>query len=104
MSIQEYETTEKLEMVFLYNLGLPHEVDKENPYRVKMIFKGDLEFIKAKLEDFWSGNTRVDAWKYSNDWQTITRLLWIGEKYNPNFSRNKSVVNNQEKTIKKVHQ
>lgn len=98
----EYETVEKLEMVFLYNLGLPYEVDKENPYRVKMIFKGDLEFIRAKIDDFWSGNTRVDARKLLNDWQIITRMLWIGQEYNPEMSKKR--VGTDPKSIKNVHQ
>lgn len=83
--MNEYETSEQLEMVYLYHLGIPYEVDRENPRRVKMIFKCDVAFVKGKLEDFWNGNTRVDARKYSNDWQSVKRLLWVGQKYDQKF-------------------
>jgi len=87
----DYETTEQIEMVYLYYLGIPYEIDRSNPFRVKMLFKGETDFIKAKVEDLWNGNTRVDARKLMNDWQSVKRMLWVGEKYDPNFYKNKGI-------------
>jgi len=87
--IQEFETNEQLEMVYLYHLGLPYEVDRSNEHRIKMIFKGDVDFIQAKIKDFWDGNTRVDARKLLSDWKEIKRMMWIGEKFDPNFKENR---------------
>lgn len=96
MITNEFETTEQLEMVYLYHLGIPHEIDRTNPHRIKMIFKCDLDFVTAKLEDFWNGNTRVDARKIMNDWQNVKRLLWVGQAYDKNFyNKNK---NDQDNT------
>ncbi len=97
--LNEYETYDQLEMVYLYHIGIPYEVDRENPQKIKLIFKGDIVLIKGKLDDFWNGNTRVDARKLMQDWQSIKRLLWVGGGYNPNYYK-KNENSNLRKTDK----
>ena len=98
-NLNEYETTEQLEMVYLYYLGFPHEMDKTNPFRVKMIFKGDVGLMADKLQDFWSGKTKVDARKLLNDWKTVKQSLWVDGKYKPNFYRGKEVAKKETEKI-----
>jgi len=83
--MNEYSTTERLEMAYLYYLGIPHEMDRENPKRVIMIFKGDIRFIKGKLKDFWDGEARVDALKILNSFEQVKRLLFGEDGYKPGF-------------------
>jgi len=86
MILSEYETTEQLEMNYLYYLGIPYEIDRSTEQRIKMIFKGDLDFIKGKIDDFWNGRAQVDALRFSNAQKSVKRLMWVGGRYNPNYS------------------
>lgn len=83
--LDEYETNEVFEMTYLYFLGFPHEFDRTNPRKVKMIFKGDPKLIKSLLEDFWDNGTKVDARKLLNASKEIKKSLWVGGTYNPNY-------------------
>lgn len=83
--LEEYGTFEKFEMVYLYYIGLPYEYDRTNPRRIKMIFKGDPAFIKAKLADFWDGKARVNAVGLMNAFKDVTKSLWVDGTYKPNF-------------------
>lgn len=86
----EYETTEFLEMTFLSFRGFPYELDKENPNRVKAIFKGDLKqiaLIKSLLNEFW-GDSRDR--KLMNRMIQMKRELWVGGKFDPNFKSRKN--------------
>lgn len=80
--LDEYETTEFFEMVFLSYKGFPYDLDKENPRRVKAIFKGDIRLIKSLLETFWAGSNEQNLLNRSIQ---MKRELWVGNKYNPNF-------------------
>jgi hypothetical protein len=97
MSINEYETYDQREIAYLYHLRIPYEMDKENPRQIKFIFKGDLDFMKERLEDFWSGNTRVDALTLLQDWQSVKSMMWVGNAYNPNYYK-KPNENNDTRT------
>lgn len=94
MSIKEYETYDQREIAYLYHLRIPYEMDKENPRQIKFIFKGDLEFIEERLEDFRTCNTRVDALTLLMDWQTVKSLMWVGNAYNPNYYKKQNENNN----------
>lgn len=83
--LDEYETNEVFEMTYLYFLGFPHEFDRTNPRKVKMIFKGDPKLIKSLLEDFWDNGTKVDARKILNASKEIKKSLWVGGAYNPSY-------------------
>lgn len=103
MSLQEYETTDILEMTYYHYLGFPYEIDKSNPRKAVMIVKGDPELIKAKAEDFWSDseNSKVFARRFLNSFKQMKQALWIGGKYDENFYSKRS--ESGERTIK-AHQ
>jgi len=82
MLLNEYETTEFIEMVFLSYRGFPYDLDKENPHRVKAIFKGDIKLIKSLLDDFWADSKER---KLLNRSFQMKRELWVGGKYNPDY-------------------
>ncbi len=81
--ISEFETTDQLEMAYLYDLGLPYEFDKTNPKKVIMIIKADRDFIREKLEDLWSD--RDNFRRHYNAIKDIKRSLWVGGVYDSNF-------------------
>ena len=89
--LDEYETTEVMEMTYLYYMGFPHEFDRSNQYKVKMIFKGDPKLIKGMVNDLWEGNAKVDARKFFNAAKEVKKSLWIGGVYDPNhYDKKKS--------------
>jgi hypothetical protein len=91
--IQEYETTELLEMAFLSFKGFPYELDRENPFKVKAIFKGDPVLMRDLLEEFWAGSKERAL---LNSFIQVKRALWIGGKYDKNFYA-KRFTNNENK-------
>ena len=83
--LQEYQTNDVFEMTYLYYKGFPHEFDRSNPQKVKMIFKGDPALIRSLVRDLWEGNTRVDALKLLNASKGVKKSLWVDGVYKPNF-------------------
>lgn len=95
--MNEYITSEFLEMVYLSWKGFAYDLDKENPHRVKAIFKcidkSELILIKSLLEDFWSDSKERSLLNRASQ---MKRELWIGGKFNPEFAT-KKYLNNTEK-------
>lgn len=98
--LDEYTTDDQMEMAYIHYLGcFSYDFDRENEKKVKMIVKGDVRIIRAKIRDMWED--RNDFRKMINAYKSIKRSLWVGNKYDPNFYQNR---NQNERTIKKVHQ
>jgi len=104
MITSEFETTDQMEMAYLYDLGLPYELDRSNPKKVVMIVKSDRSFVQDKLNDLWED--RNDFRRHYNAIKDIKRSLWVGGTYDSNFynGRNKNENNNNRTPDKQEKQ
>ena len=81
--ISEFETYDQMEMAYLYDLGLPYELDRTNPKKVVMIVKGDVVFIREKLDELWQD--RNNFRRHYNSIKDMKRSLWVGGVYDRDY-------------------
>ena len=104
MSIQEYETYDLMEMAFLYDMGFPFEMNKENPRKVIMIVKGDPDHIASLIRELWDTD-RSKFRRHYNAIKAVKQSTWVGGVYDPNFkNRNNGEEAPAERRTVKAHQ
>ena len=84
--LDEYQTTELLEMIYLHHKGFPVEFDRSNKHKVVAIFRGDPAHFRSLIRDMWDNKREECSFReIYNSVKTIKQALWVGGLYDADF-------------------
>lgn len=86
-----FKTADLIEAAYLSYLGFQYELDKRDPYRVWVIFKGDGELFVMKIRDLTEDRARVSARSFAIALREIKMAIISKDNYIPRFHQKRMV-------------